>query len=232
MREHIFSPEEYYHIYNRGVESRMIFLDDADRWRFLTTVFLFQWENYLSNLNDYVPFIQHSMSDKLFTRPDFYKIFPGDKVAELVCFCLMPNHFHFILKEVRKGGISLLMQRLGNSYTKYFNAKHERNGHLFGSRFQSIHIDKNEYLMHLSGYIHVKNPSELPDWHGKEIQYPWSSMQDFLVKNRWEKFLSPSIILDQFNNKEEYKVFFKEGNNIGNALEDYYLIDNQHSMLN
>ena len=85
--------------------------------------------------------------------------------------------------------------------------------------------------MHLSGYIHVKNPSELPDWHGKEIQYPWSSMQDFFVKNRWEKFLSPSIILDQFNNKEEYKVFFKEGN-IGNALEDYYLIDNQHSMLN
>jgi putative transposase len=138
----------------------------------------------------------------------------------------MPNHFHLILKELRSGGISLLMQRVGNSYTKYFNAKHERSGHLFSSRFQSIHIDKNEYLTRLSGYIHLTNPRELSQWQGKEIQYPWASLQDFLIANRWEQFLSPAIILNQFNGKEEYKTFLEE-NYAESVLDNRYLIDCQ-----
>lgn len=227
MQEHIFTPGEYYHIYNRGIEKRLIFLDDADRWRFLTTLFVFQWENYLSRPSDLVPVVQHSILDKTILEKPIYKKLFLSRVAKLVCFCLMPNHFHFILEELRNGGISLLMQRVGNSYTKYFNAKYERKGHLFENRFQSIHIDKNEYLTYLSIYIHSKNPSELPEWRGKEIQYPWSSLQDFLLANRWEQFLSPTVILDQFEGEGEYKAFLKEGFT-GNILEDYYLIDNQH----
>lgn len=227
MQERIFVPDEYYHIYNRGVEKRLIFLDDSDRWRFLATLFLFQWENYLSKLSDYVPVIQHSMLDKkILEQPIYEKLFLS-RVAELVCFCFMPNHFHLILRELRSGGISLLMQRVGNSYTKYFNTKYERKGHLFENRFQSIHIDKNEYLTHLSMYIHLTNPNELPEWRGKEIQYPWSSFQDFLLINRWGHFLSPAIILDQFESKAEYKAFLEEGFT-GNILQDRYLIDNQH----
>ena len=224
MKEHIFTPEEFYHVYNRGVEKRFIFLDDADRWRFLTSLFMFQWENYLLKPGDFIPVIQHSMLNKAVLEDPIYKKLFLSRVTELVCFCFMPNHFHLILKEIRKGGISLLMQRVGNSYTKYFNAKYERNGHLFGSRFQSIHIDKNEYLTHLSGYIHLTNPCELSQWRGKEIQYPWSSLQDFLIVNRWERFLSPGIILDQFSGKEEYRTFLKENNAI-DILDDCYLID-------
>lgn len=226
MRDHIFVPDEYYHIYSRGIEGRPIFLNNTDYWRFLTILFLFQWENYLSKPGDYTHFIQHSMSDDLFASTDVHRLFPGDKVAEIICFCLMPNHFHLLLKAVRRGGISLLMQRLGNSHTKHFNTKYARKGHLFQSRFQSVHVDSNEYLNHLSWYIHTKNPSELPDWRGKEIEYPWSSMQDFVTTNRWEKLLSPGIILDQFSNKEEYAAFLAESNTGNIALDDYYLIDN------
>ena len=227
MQEHIFTLDEYYHIYNRGIEKRLIFLDDADRWRFLTTLFMFQWENYLSRPGDLVSVIQHSMSDKTILEKSAYKKLFLSRVVELVCFCFMPNHFHLILKELKNSGISLLMQRVGNSYTKYFNAKYARKGHLFENRFQSIHIDKNEYLTHLSVYIHFTNPSELPEWRGKEIQYPWSSLQDFLLVNRWERFLSPAIILDQFEGKEEYKMFLDDGYT-ENILENYRLIHNQH----
>lgn len=224
MREHIFAPEEYYHIYNRGVEKRSIFFDDEDRWRFLTILFMFQWKNYITSPGKFVPIVQHSMLDKSVFEKDVFKKIFINRFAEIVCFCLMPNHFHFILKELNEGGISSLMQRVGNSYTKYFNAKYQRNGHLFGSRFQSVHVDKNEYLTHLSAYVHLTNPHELSEWRGKEIQYPWSSLQDFLGTNRWEQFLSPSIVLDQFDSKEEYKAFLSEGNT-EDVLDDSYFID-------
>lgn len=115
------------------------------------------------------------------------------------------------------------MQRLGDSYTKYFNTKHERVGHLFGGVFQSVHIDHDEYLNYLSAYIHL-NPRELKQWRGRETEYPWSSLQDFLEENRCGCFISPSIVLDQFKNKEEYRAFLNEGD-IKDFLDDRYFID-------
>ena len=135
----------------------------------------------------------------------------------------MPNHFHFILKETQEGGISKFMQRLADAYTKYFNLRHNRSGHLFGGRFQSVHVDRNEYLNYLSAYIHL-NPRELAKWRGKEIEYPWSSFQDFVKENRWGQFLSNPIILEQFENGDEYRNFV-EDTPIREKLEEGYLLD-------
>jgi len=135
----------------------------------------------------------------------------------------MPNHFHFILKETQEGGISKFMQRLADAYTKYFNLRHGRSGHLFGGRFQSVHVDRNEYLNYLSAYIHL-NPRELAKWRGKEIEYPWSSFQDFVKENRWGQFLSNPIILEQFENGDEYRNFV-EDTPIREKLEEGYLLD-------
>lgn len=224
MRKDFFAEGNYYHIYNRGVEKRNIFIDDDDCWRFLTLLFILQWQTHFPHIGRVVSTIKN-------LKPNFFisDIIPkrdfDKRTVELICFCLMPNHFHFILKEIHEEGkgISAFMQRLGDSYTKYFNIKYQRTGHLFGSVFQSVHIDQDEYLGYLSAYIHL-NPRELRRWNGKEIDYPWSSFQDYARTNRWGEFLNQSIIADQFGDQEEYKNFVEESN-AKNDLFDTLLID-------
>ena len=131
-----------------------------------------------------------------------------DRVVELVAFALMPNHFHFIVKELEEGGTSSYLQRIEIAYTKYFNAKYRRSGYLFQGPFQSVHVSSNEQLLHLSAYIH-KNPAELSRWKHKEDLYPWSSYQDFVGENRWGKLLIPEIVRNQFDNPGDYLNFVK-----------------------
>lgn len=201
IRKHLFAPGEYYHIYSRGTDKRNIFLHSDDYWRFMTTLIIFQGNTYIPQVSRLVPFVKHQMFDK----KEFKEILEK-KTIDLVSFSLMPNHYHLILKENIENGISNFMQRLGNSYTKYFNLKYQRTGHLFGSVFQSRYIKKNTYLKYLSAYIHL-NSSEIYSWNKKEITYPWSSFQDYVEKNRWCEFLCPSIILNQFKNSKDYQKY-------------------------
>ena len=224
MRKDIFVSEEYYHIYNRGVEKRNIFLNDADRWRFLTLLLVLQGKTTIPQIGRTVSLVKHLVFDKTsFTEE--YEILKDalvNRTIKLVCFCLMPNHFHLILQQIEDAGISNFMQRLGDAYTKYFNIKYERSGHLFGGVFQSRLIDQNEYLTYISAYIHL-NPRELKKWCKKEYQYPWSSFQDYDMQNRWGAFLETSVIMNQFQ-KGEYQKFVTKSD-IKNTVEDEYFID-------
>lgn len=213
-----FGEGEYYHIYNRGVEKRLIYLNDSDRWRFMTSLLLLQGEESFPQMSRMVFIVKSRTLDKAIVK-NILKI----RNVELVSFCLMPNHFHMILGELKQGGISKFMQRLLTAYTNYFNKKYKRTGHLFGSKFQSIHIDRDEYLQYLSAYIHL-NPRELKKWRNKEVHYPWSSYQDYVQENRWGEFLKPSLILGQFKNGREYQRFIEE-TPIKKDIEDEYLID-------
>lgn len=212
---------EYYHIYNRGVEKRSIFLHDQDRWRFLTLLIILQGDSTVPQVNRFVSNVQRWRLDT-----EFFEEIEKNRTIELVSFCLMPNHFHLILRQLKEGGISKFMQRLSDSYTKYFNIKYDRTGHLFGGKFQSVHIDEDKYLNYLSAYIHL-NPRGLKPWFSKEIDFPWSSFQDFCNENRLGVFLSPSIILDQFDNKKEYQSFVESTSikKIESRMGSEYLID-------
>ncbi len=131
-----------------------------------------------------------------------------DRYVELVSFCLMQNHFHLILKEEKEGGISFYMQRVLNGYTKYYNTKYQKSGHLFQGPYKAVHIQNNTQLLHVSAYIH-RNPRELSVWFNKEDKYTYSSYQDFINENRWGKLLVLDVILEQFNDKKEYHDFVK-----------------------
>ena len=218
MAQTHFEEGEYYHVYNRGVEKRLIFLDDRDRWRFMTLLFVFQGDTIVSQMSRLVRFVEHQMFDIEF----FNNILKGKRV-ELTCFCLMPNHFHLILKETKEGGISKFMQRLADAYAKYFNSRYDRTGHLFGGRFQSVHVNRNAYLNYLSAYVHL-NHKELLKWKRREIDYPWSSFQDFVFENRWGDFLSTEILLGQFKDGKEYKSFVEE-TPIKEKLDDKHFLD-------
>ncbi|MFH0803883.1 MAG: transposase [Candidatus Tagabacteria bacterium] len=206
MRTVKIIPGEYYHIYNRSVNKQKIFLDERDWIRFLFLILYFQ-----SPIN--FPQIGRSISYFVKNRAFDIKKEVVDKIiknryVELINFCIMPNHFHLTIREIKENGVSQYMQRILTAYTKYFNTKYGRSGHLFQGPFQIVHIKNNEQLLHLSAYIH-RNPRELKQWKEKEHQYPWSSYQDYIEENRWNNILKPQIILEQFSNKREYKDFIK-----------------------
>jgi putative transposase len=206
MRNIKIAPGEYYHIFNRGVNKQIIFQDNFDRVRFLFLILYFQSPVVLSNMGRPVKyFVKHRVFN--IEKEKVHKI-AKDRFVELTSFCLMPNHFHSIVKEVEEKGIARYMQRVLNSYTKYYNTKYNKSGHLFQGPYKAVHIKNNKQLLHLSAYIH-RNPRELKEWFNKENIYPWSSYQDFVNKNRFEELLVPDIINGQFENKSEYDKFVK-----------------------
>jgi len=197
---------EYYHIFNRGSRRGNIFKDDIDRRRFLFSILYFQspiqFENvtrYIKNYNALTgfPVSEKKLSEVLQSR-----------FVELTSFCLMPNHFHLLVREKIPGGISAYMQRILVAHTMYMNTRHHLSGHVFQGRFKSVHVKDNKQLLYLSAYIH-RNPRELSAWKNKEFSYPWSSLQDLTEANRWGGLLESDIIAEQFETtpNSNYKDF-------------------------
>lgn len=202
------APEEYYHVYNRGMQKQPIFETDKDRLRFLFLLLVFQGKNSIKNISREIK--QHVQSSTLHIGPELEKEILENRTVELVSFCLMPNHFHLQILEKTEGGIAKYMQRILTAYTKYFNIRHQKSGHLLQGSYKSVLMEDDLQLMHTSAYIH-KNPCELKGWKGKEEEYPWSSFQDYVLLNRWGKLLSTDIILDRANddNAISYSDFVK-----------------------
>ncbi len=158
MRKVKFEKDKIYHIFNRGVEKRDIFMNDSDRWRFLQGLYLFNDENSSFRLLWNLENREKGLNFK--TIKDFLKNNLTERIplVEIMADCLMTNHFHLILKEIKKNGISRFMHKLGTGYAKYFNEKYDRVGGLFQGRFKAVLIEKDLYLQCLLVYINVLNP--------------------------------------------------------------------------
>lgn len=190
VRRTPFVKREFYHIYNRGVDKRNIFEDYEDLERFFESMKEFNTIDPIGSL------FEKSFGGR--TARDIKK-----PLVNFIAFCLNKNHYHFILEQMANNGISEFMKRLGG-YTWYFNNKYGRSGSLFQSTFKSIHINSNEYLLHLSVYVNLNNRVH--------------KLGGLTAKSSWEEYLSgdkngfckKDIILDQFNNSIEYKKFAEE----------------------
>ena len=128
-------------------------------------------------------------------------------------YCLMPNHFHFLLKQETNTPISLFMLRLGTSYAKYFNIKYNEVGSLFQGRFKAKLIDSDEYLLQVSRYIH-RNPISILTPGVELALYPWSSYAAYIDGKR-NNLVDPSYILNYFaksNPSSDYKQFTEYDN--------------------
>lgn len=194
--------DEYYHIYNRGIGKQPIFHDDKDRARFLFLILYFQSPKTFINIGRQIAyFVKHRVFN--ISSNDVVEI-QRHAFVEQIAFCLMPNHFHLIVKCSADNGISYYMQRVLNSYTKYYNERYKKSGHLFQGPYRAVHIENTEQLLHVSAYIH-KNPIEIKEIN-KWQEYEWSSYTDFIGTNRWS-LLKQEIILDQFTTQEAYKNF-------------------------
>lgn len=191
----IHAPGEYVHVYDRGMQKQPIFEIDSDRLRFLFLVLTLQGKHIVKNISRELK--QNVQNRILHIKQDLIEEILKKPMVEVVLFCLMPNHFHLLLRELEDWGVAKYMQRLLIAYTKYFNKRHDKSGHLFQGSYKSVHIESDEQLMHLSAYIH-KNPCEITGWRGREEKFPWSSYQDCIGENRFSGLLNTDIITGRF----------------------------------
>lgn len=201
-RKIVISVGEFYHLYNRGVNKLIIFLSDKDRERFVRLLFL---------CNSKKTVVYKTVQGR--TLEDIDR---GETVVDIVAYCLMPNHFHILVKEKKEGGTSFFMSKLMTAYSMYFNKNNERSGPLFESRYKVRHANKDEYLKYLFSYIHL-NPVKIidPQWKENGIKdkdkskkylnnYKYSSYVDYAGIKRPESNIlnmqaAPDYFEDQFN---------------------------------
>lgn len=228
----IFSTGEYYHIYNRGVDKREVFLDEQDYWKFFDCLRDLNNETYYEQRLSALGISKHSV--RPVTSSDFKKLGnflqTQEKLVDVVTYTLNPNHFHLILKQLKDKGISNFMHRNGTSFTNYFNKKYGRSGVLFQGPFKKIHIDNENYLLWLLAYV---NGNIEIHGLGKAADYPWSSYQAIKKEMEGAKLLPDTdtdrtdrkeprsfqsrsnlsvlsgldIVLSQFNSEDEFKNF-------------------------
>jgi REP element-mobilizing transposase RayT len=179
---------EIYHVYNRGVDKRRIVKDEFDSERFLKSMIAFNTKRPVLSLRNAE--LRHDDS------------VPEDPLVEIIAYCLNPNHFHLILRQVVDGGVSEFMKRLSGGYTWYFNNKYERSGSLFQGTYKSVHVDTNEYLLQLSVYVTL-------NFRAHDYK---SSTAVHLIRSSWEEYskeVNQSLckkenILGQFRSRKEY----------------------------
>lgn len=195
MKRLPFSTNQVYHICNRGVNKGNIFFSPLDFRRFLETALHYKYHS-------------RRFSDK-FSLPRYRSADTGSgdvitPKVEILAYCLMPNHFHLLLKQIEEDGIRWYMQHLINSYVHFVNTKYDRVGPLLQGRFRSILMTSDEQLLHVVRYIHlnpvVANLIENP------TAYTWSSHKDYVSESN-NLLVDKKFILGFFSNIDEFKNF-------------------------
>ncbi|CAN5628587.1 hypothetical protein BH23PAT2_BH23PAT2_08740 [soil metagenome] len=178
-----YAVDSFYHIYNRGVEKRKIFLDDND-YRY----FLYLLKRHLG---------KEIAQDKAGRLLPNYR-----QEVELLAFCLITNHFHLLIWQKDLDGMTKFMRSICTSYTVYFNKKYKRVGKLLQGAFKAKRITTDEYYQHISRYIHLNPPSE-------PLEYEWSSIAYYSGELQAD-WIKPQKILDIFGSWQTYKLFLED----------------------
>lgn len=201
MRRNNIEAKTYYHVSNRGVNNSKIFRDTEDYVRFLCILLHMQSPYIFSNIARHMNKFK-KRGNFGFSSRDIKNII-AERWVEPVAFIILERTFHILLYNKTEDGISNYMQRIQNSYGKYFNMKYGEKGSVFEGPYHLVPIEDTEHLLQDSAYIHT-----LPRSHGSDIEeYLWSSFLDHAEDNRWHPLLSPKHVLKHFKNGGEYYKF-------------------------
>lgn len=218
MRVEPFGVDDYVHVYNRGTRKMEITRDTRDKWRFLQALRFFNDThssvNILRQLNKLLKSDFESVF-KIGWPPNWPQKNP---LVKILCYCLMPNHFHLLLKEIVEGGISKFVQKLEIGLTNYFNIKYQESGNLFQGGYRGKRIDGQRYLEYLSVYIQIVNVLELfpggLEAAFRDIntalkfvkKYPFSSYLDY-VGPRKSLIIDKDVLGEIFPTPKDYEEF-------------------------
>jgi len=209
-----FQNGEIYHIIQRGIEDKPIFMDENDYFRGIFSLYEFnnakpieirQRRAERKRIKELI--INGGSSPVSLIEIEEAERMRRDLLVEILAFCLMPNHIHLILKQIKDNGISDFMRKMG-AYVTYFNLKYKRKGHLFQDKFKEVHIEDDEQLKTAFVYIHT-NPVSLvePGWKEKGIKdleetrnfienYKWSSYADYVGGKNFPSLTSRDFLLE------------------------------------
>mgnify|MGYP001597938512 CR=1 FL=1 len=203
---------EIYHIYNRGVEKRNIFMENADYFRFIHDLYEFNNEERVFNLG------YHFKPKSIATGLQYIK--PRKLLVEILAFALMPNHYHLLIRPKTDTATAEFMKKINGGYAHYFNKKHQRTGVLFQGKFKAVLLESNSHLMHMPFYIHC-NPLDLvmPEWREGKLpntkdalhfleNYRWSSFPDYIGKKNFPSVTSREFLLEMADGEQNYKKNF------------------------
>lgn len=206
-----YTENGYYHIYNRGVEKRLIFLDSQDYSVFLSYLkeyFLPKDKDQLTNLlaSPNTPRTEKQKILKLLRLNNF----AGE--LNLLAYCLMPNHFHLLVKQHNAMGIDKLMNSLGTRYTMYFNRKYKRVGRLYQDVYKAVQVNNDAYLLYLSCYIHKQ---ALPSVQGDPLNNQPSSYEVYIEQKKVEWIHAGEILsfFSKTNPRLNYSTFINQSEN-------------------
>ena len=207
---------EIYHVLNRGVDKRQIFMDKQDHLRFIHDLYEFNSKER-TELNFY-KFRDYELAG----RTDIRSKDKEESLVDILAYCLMPNHYHLILQARVDSGIPQFMKKLNAGYAKYFNKKYERVGTLFQGRYKQILITDETHFLHLPFYIHL-NPLDLsyPEWRENKMSNPeralgflrsyrWSSHLDYLGIKNFPSVLNKEYLLEIFGSNKDYEKMVRD----------------------
>ena len=217
MRRKVFEPGKIYHIYNRGVAKCRICEEEADFWRLLQGLCLFNDRNSVSNILWQLERNRGRLT--LNVLKDYIKNqkYERKPLVRILAYCVMPNHFHLLIEELEEGGIVKFMQKLGGGYVRYFNNKHNRVGGLFQGSYKAVLVENERHLLYLLVYINVINPGQLVEPNLKEegikdvkkiLQraegYLWGTHQEYIGK-RGSIIIEKGILGELLPTPEAYR---------------------------
>lgn len=193
-REEIFLNNRYYHIFNKTVGSQRIFEDSYNCKSFLRRITYYRSSITSVSLStaDKLPSKTNDRIWRLVGLKKYFKI-------DLIAYCLMPTHYHLLLRQSQEKGISQFISDTINSFTRHINVKHQRKGPIFLTKFKAVRIHNREQLMHVSRYIHL-NPYSSTIVHRIQdlIKYPWSSYYQYVTGSKG--IINTEFLMNKFEN--------------------------------
>lgn len=173
----VFATGETYHVFNRGVERRTLFTSKREYGRFVELLKYYRFSYVPMRYSDF----------RVLPDPAQEKIWRSlgdhdEQEVGILVYCLMPNHFHFVLRQHQERGIQRFLSNISNGFAKYFNIKHQRIGPLFQGAFKAVHIETDEQLLHVTRYVHLNPVAALIIPEHEVDTYPWSSLSEYVTK--------------------------------------------------
>jgi len=218
-RLHPIIKNQIYHIFNRSVAKQPIFKTNNDYSRFLKVADFYRFSS---------PGLRYSFYNRLDAenRLEFIERLrkDGQKAVSIFAFCLIDNHFHFLLRSLEENGIQSFARKIQDSCAKYINLKNKRTGSLFQEMFKAVRIDSDEQFLHVARYIHLNPISSFIANTIEDLEnYPWSSLPGYIGKNKHE-FVDYEFLNSFYLNEKELRKFtFDQADYLLKLKEKEYL---------
>lgn len=212
VRKITFANDYIYHVFNRGIERKSIFTNKREFERAQGLIKFYRHKEIPIRFSQFIKLAEDIRNNIL------ERLYKSERLVDILAYCLMPNHFHFMLKQNTDRGISTFISNFTNAYTKYFNTKNQRSGPLLEGVFKAVLVETEEQLVHLSRYIHL-NPAVSSIIEADKLDYyAWSSYSEYLSRSDKE-ICQKSQILEMFKSIKEYREFVNDQIEYAKKLE-------------